>query len=153
MTDLAEHVFEMKPIGKIWTGFTNPADCPHNGRLNPNDSILELDPAYIDGLLHLDSATHLNVLYWFDKADRAILQTKTPHVPDRVFGVFAVRSPNRPNPIALSTVRIHSVDDNKVIVSGLDCCDGTPLLDLKPFIPMTDNAVDARYNFKRPVRT
>ncbi len=148
MSEYAGNDIALTPIGKIWTGFKSPADCPFNAHLNEGTSQIELDPAYLDGLFGLqDRATHLVVLYWFDQADRNRLQTSPPHVKgDDVFGVFALRAPHRPNPIALSTVEIKAIDGNVITVSGLDCCDGTFLLDLKPYVPAVDRQDTAIFN-------
>nr|WP_321460204.1 tRNA (N6-threonylcarbamoyladenosine(37)-N6)-methyltransferase TrmO [uncultured Cohaesibacter sp.] len=127
----------LEPIGKIWTGFESPEQCPRNSRFNKGESVLEVEPAYADAFVGLEEGQYIAVLYWFDRADRSKLQTTPPNA-DRPYGVFATRSPHRPNPIALSTVRIIAIKDTRLTVSGLDCIDGTPLLDIKIHIPIVD---------------
>lgn len=105
-------------------------------------SVIDVDPAYLDAFLGLEEGRHIAVLYWFDRADRTQLQT-TPPKAEKKYGVFATRSPHRPNPIALSTVKILSIDGTKLTVSGLDCIDGTPLLDIKIYVPMIDAPEEA----------
>ncbi|WP_316860822.1 tRNA (N6-threonylcarbamoyladenosine(37)-N6)-methyltransferase TrmO [uncultured Cohaesibacter sp.] len=134
--------FTLQPIGKIWTGFKSREECPRNSRFNKNQSIIEVDPAYADAFLGLEVGRHIAVLYWFDKADRTKLQTTPPNA-DKLYGVFTTRSPHRPNPIALSAVEILAIDGTKLTVSGLDCIDGTPLLDIKIYVPMIDAPQDA----------
>jgi tRNA (adenine37-N6)-methyltransferase len=95
---------------------------------------------YVDGLLGLDGWSHVSVFYWFDKNDtpqqRRILRVHPRgDQQNPLTGVFACRAPVRPNLIALSVCKILSVQGNLVNVDGLDAFDGTPVLDLKPFIP------------------
>jgi tRNA-Thr(GGU) m(6)t(6)A37 methyltransferase TsaA len=95
---------------------------------------------YADGLLGLDGWSHVQVLYWFDKNDtpqqRRILQVHPRGNPNHpLTGVFACRAPVRPNLIGLSVCRILSIRDHRITVDELDAFDGTPVLDLKPFIP------------------
>nr|WP_321458477.1 tRNA (N6-threonylcarbamoyladenosine(37)-N6)-methyltransferase TrmO [uncultured Cohaesibacter sp.] len=137
MTVASSPSFSLFPIGKIWTGFRSPKECPHNSRFNEKESLIELDEAYGEALMGLSAASHLVVLYWLDQANRSVLQSRPPHA-DKTYGVFAIRSPHRPNPIAISTVKILGIEGNRIRVSGLDCIDGTPLLDLKPYVPRID---------------
>ncbi|WP_321363306.1 tRNA (N6-threonylcarbamoyladenosine(37)-N6)-methyltransferase TrmO [uncultured Celeribacter sp.] len=119
----------LTPIGRIHTPYKTLADCPsapHAGQ----EARIELHPAFAPGLKGLN-ASEVDVLYWFDRAARDVLQSVRPH--DGVHcGVFAMRSPHRPNPIALSRVTVLSVDETGLTVSGMDCLDGTVLVDLKP---------------------
>ncbi|WP_316858655.1 tRNA (N6-threonylcarbamoyladenosine(37)-N6)-methyltransferase TrmO [uncultured Cohaesibacter sp.] len=143
MTVASSPSFSLYPIGKIWTGFESPKDCPHNSRFNEKESTIELDDAYGDALMGLAAASHLIVLYWLDQANRSVMQSRPPHA-DKTYGVFAIRSPHRPNPIAISAVKILGIDANRIRVSGLDCIDGTPLLDLKPYVPRIDCIEEAK---------
>jgi tRNA-Thr(GGU) m(6)t(6)A37 methyltransferase TsaA len=121
---------ECNVIGAIRTPYKQLSDCPKTVHDNPAPCTLVLNPAYADGLLGLEQESHALVLYWLDQARRDWL--RTPARPDRkVLGVFALRTPNRPNPIAATVVPIVRVKDNCVEVLGLDCLDGTPLLDIK----------------------
>ena len=89
------------------------------------------------GLKDVETCSHLVVLYWMDKSRRdLVLQVPGHYGVQR--GTFALRSPARPNPIAMSVVRLLSIDGNRLSVVGLDCLDGTPLLDLKPYFASTD---------------
>ena len=135
--------FSLYTIGKIWTGFETPKDCPRNSRFNEKESLIELDAGYNEALVGLSAASHLVVLYWLDQANRSVLQSRPPHA-DKSYGVFAIRSPHRPNPIAISTVKILEIEGSRIRVSGLDCIDGTPLLDLKPYAPRIDSIEEAK---------
>jgi tRNA-Thr(GGU) m(6)t(6)A37 methyltransferase TsaA len=123
-------VFTVTPIGTV----ANPKGGPVE---------LRLDPRYTDGLKGLDEWSHVQVFYWFDKNDtpakRAVLQVH-PRGDHRnpLTGVFACRAPVRPNLIALSTCRILKVEGAVVTVEKIDAFDGTPILDLKPYIPGPD---------------
>ena len=124
--DTAECVF----IGTIRTPYKRLKDCPKSVHDNPALCTLVLDPAYADGLLGLERESHVLVLYWLGQARRDSL--RRPARADREeIGAFALRTPNRPNPIAVSVVPLVEVRGNEVDVRGLDCLDGTRLLDIK----------------------
>lgn len=92
-----------------------------------------LNEKYEEALTGLKQGQKILILYWFDKSKRDVLTQSNVHKADgEVVGTFALRSPNRPNPIAASEVYIDSIDKNHVLVKGLDCLNGTALLDVKP---------------------
>ncbi len=127
----AELVF----VGHIKTAYLTTAQCPGQARPENGTSRIVVDDEYASALDDLNVGDHIQVLYWFDQADRSVLKT----VPkwsenNKERGVFSTRSPARPNPIALSTVEIFSIDENVMTVTAMDCIDGTPLLDIKPYI-------------------
>ncbi len=119
-------------IGRIRTPYKTLQDCPLQAGLGTEPCQIELDEAMVPALKGIEEEKHLQLLYWFDKADRSALQTipRMKYTKETV-GVFALRSPMRPNPIALSNVELLKVDGNILTVSALDCVDGTPLLDIK----------------------
>ncbi|HBU13148.1 MAG TPA: tRNA (N6-threonylcarbamoyladenosine(37)-N6)-methyltransferase TrmO [Clostridiales bacterium] len=120
--------FEVTPIGKV--------------TVNNDGSFIELDEKYIPALTALDGFSHLNLIWWFSEYDneemRNILEAPKPYTkaPD-VMGIFATRSPVRPNPLALSTVEVLSIDRQKGVirVTQIDANDGTSVLDVKPYTP------------------
>jgi tRNA-Thr(GGU) m(6)t(6)A37 methyltransferase TsaA len=122
-------------IGTIRTDYKTVTDCPGQARSKNGISHIELDPSLIPALKGIEDKKRIQILYWFDEADRSVLQ-RVPRWSEtgEKFGVFALRSPMRPNPIALSTVELLNIDGNILTVSALDCRDGTPLLDIKPYI-------------------
>lgn len=128
---------QLQPIGCIHTPYKKSGEAPKQGRYSRENCIIEILPPYIPGLKDITEASHLIVLYWCDRADREKLQTKTPY-SDAIRGVFACRSPSRPNPIAFCIVELLAVDGNKLSVRGLDALDGSPLLDIKPYSPNID---------------
>lgn len=141
-------VIKLTAIGKISTNADALSECVASSRLNRDESLIEVRPELEEALTNIQLATHLIVLYWFEQADRtALMRTVRPGESLRR-GVFASRSPNRPNPVALSIVRLLERDGNRLRVSGLDCLDGTLLLDLKPYVPSDDRIDDARIGWE-----
>jgi tRNA-Thr(GGU) m(6)t(6)A37 methyltransferase TsaA len=128
-------------IGRIRTPWTRREDCPKNPRGSDAECTIELDPRYAAALEGVTECTHLVVLYFMDKARRDLLVQAPRHAQRR--GTFALRSPVRPNPIAMSVVRLVSIDGTRLKVVGLDCLDGTPLVDLKPYFASIDSVPDA----------
>jgi tRNA-Thr(GGU) m(6)t(6)A37 methyltransferase TsaA len=130
-------------IGRIRTPWTRREDCPKNARESDAVCAIEVDERWAAALSGLETCTHLIVLYWMEKARRdLVFQVPAHYGTGR--GTFALRSPVRPNPIALSVARLLGVEGTKVSVRGLDCLDNTPLLDLKPYFASTDAVPEAR---------
>lgn len=129
-------------IGRIRTPWTRREDCPKNARESEAVCTLVLDERWAPALSGVESCTHLVVLYWMDRSRRDLV-VQMPRHYGTPRGTFALRSPARPNPIALSVVRLVRVAGNEVAVVGLDCLDDTPLLDIKPYFASTDAVADA----------
>ncbi|MEZ5838712.1 MAG: tRNA (N6-threonylcarbamoyladenosine(37)-N6)-methyltransferase TrmO [Geminicoccaceae bacterium] len=138
--------FALIPVGHVRTHYQALADCPPTGHQNPDESLIELNEAYAEALQNIELATHLIVLYWFDRADRSALHRRT-RSGEIARGVFASRSPNRPNPVAVSVVRLLERDGNRLRIGGLDCLDGTAVIDIKVYDPATDCIPEARLDF------
>jgi tRNA-Thr(GGU) m(6)t(6)A37 methyltransferase TsaA len=129
-------------IGRIRTPWKRREDCPKNPRETNAGCTIVLNSRWTDALRGLESVSHIVVLYWMDQARRdLVLQMPRHYAEGR--GTFALRSPVRPNPIAVSVARLVSVEGNKLNVVGLDCVDNTPLLDLKPYFATTDSVPEA----------
>jgi tRNA-Thr(GGU) m(6)t(6)A37 methyltransferase TsaA len=130
-------------IGHIRTPWTRREDCPKNPR-EAGDAVctIVVDPRWTEGLRGLDTVSHVVVLYWMDRARRDLVIQSPHHYAERR-GTFALRSPVRPNPIAVSVARVLAIVGNELSVTGLDCVDGTPLLDLKPYFASTDSVPEA----------
>ena len=118
-------------IGRIRTPFATRDDCPRQGSPEGPVCRIEIDTPWRPGLKGLEHYKRAEVLYWMHMARRDLVQ-QSPKSDGRATGVFALRSPLRPNPIATAFVEIVSVEPDAVLVRGLDCIDGTPLLDIKP---------------------
>jgi tRNA-Thr(GGU) m(6)t(6)A37 methyltransferase TsaA len=130
-------------IGRIHTPWSRREDCPKNGLETEAVCTIELDSRWLAGLRGLETSSHVVVLYWMDRARRDLVLQAPRHYGEQR-GTFALRSPVRPNPIAMSVVRLLSIEGGRLSVVGLDCLDGTPLLDIKPYFASTDAVPDAR---------
>jgi len=128
-------------IGRIRTPWARRDDCPKNARGSDAVCMIELDGRYAAALDGVAAFTHLVVLYFMDQARRDLL-VQAPRHGDRS-GTFALRSPVRPNPIAMSVVKLIRVEGTTLSVVGLDCLDGTPLIDIKPYFASVDSVPDA----------
>jgi tRNA-Thr(GGU) m(6)t(6)A37 methyltransferase TsaA len=104
---------------------------------------VELEERYRQGLGGIELMSHLILLYWLDRSARNLIIQAPSHAPEPR-GVFALRSPVRPNPIGLAVVELVSVADTTLTIRNIDCVDGTPLIDIKPYFASTDSVPDAR---------
>ena len=129
-------------IGRIRTPWRRREDCPKNPRETEAVCTVVLDPRWGRGLQGLESVTHVVLLYWMDQARRDLVLQAPHHYSERR-GTFALRSPVRPNPIAVSVARLVGIEGNTLSVIGLDCLDDTPLLDIKPYFASTNSVPDA----------
>ena len=129
-------------IGRIHTPWKRRQDCPKNPRETDAACTVVVDPRWVEGLQGLETFSHVVVLYWMDQARRDLVLQAPRHYAE-LRGTFALRSPVRPNPIAVSVARLVGIEGNTLSVVGLDCVDGTPLLDLKPYFASTDSVPDA----------
>ena len=119
-------------IGRIETPWATRAACPRQGDPEGgHDCTVVLDARWRPALKGLAAGDRLQLLYWMDRARRDLV-VQAPSHRDETLGTFALRSPNRPNPIASSAVRLVAIDGHRLTVRGLDCVSGTPLLDIKP---------------------
>ncbi|MGI6451879.1 MAG: tRNA (N6-threonylcarbamoyladenosine(37)-N6)-methyltransferase TrmO [Syntrophomonadaceae bacterium] len=121
----------LKPVGQVISDVLDPFNMPFGGR----PAIIEVFPEYEQALLRIEENSHIWVLGWFHKASRDVLRAKpfkiNPLSPE--FGVFALRTFNRPNPIALSLAKVKEVKDRYIYVESLDAIAGTPIIDIKPY--------------------
>jgi tRNA-Thr(GGU) m(6)t(6)A37 methyltransferase TsaA len=129
-------------IGRIRTPWKHRKDCPKNARESDAVCTVELDERWAAGLKEVATCSHLVLLYWMHQTQRdLVLQVPGHYGVQR--GTFALRSPARPNPIAMSVVKLLGIEGGKLSVVGLDCLDGTPLLDIKPYFASTDSVPEA----------
>ncbi len=126
---------KLRPVGRVESPLTEREAAPNQGDEGAPEAVLVFDAAVAPGLDGLRAGEEAIVLTWLDRADRGVL---TVHPRGDVSrpeqGVFATRSPDRPNPIGLHRVRILPIDGNRLRVAGLEALDGTPILDLKPVL-------------------
>ncbi len=130
-------------IGRIRTPFKTRRDCPKNIAESTAEGLVEIDPRYAQGLTDLGLYSHVWLLYWMDQARRDLISQVPAHL-GRARGTFALRSPVRPNPIALAAVELLSVEGTALRVRNVDCIDGTPLVDIKPYFASIDCIPGAR---------
>lgn len=130
-------------IGRIRSAYPTPADCPKNTLERNEPATIEVDPPYDAGLAGIDGFSHLIALYWLDRSRRDLIVQHPSHRPEPT-GVFALRSPVRPNPIGLSVVEVLGREGNRITIRAIDCADGTPLIDLKPYLASSDSVPGAR---------
>jgi tRNA-Thr(GGU) m(6)t(6)A37 methyltransferase TsaA len=117
---------------------------PIQGRFREDiEGWIELDEEYIPGLRDLDGFSHLILIYYFHRSDREELKGK-PYLEDQTHGIFAIRSPHRPNRLGLSIVKLSRIEGSRVCFTEVDMLEGTPLLDIKPYV----EHVDRRENVK-----
>jgi tRNA-Thr(GGU) m(6)t(6)A37 methyltransferase TsaA len=135
-------------IGRIRTPWTHRDECPKNARGSDAVCTIALDARYAAALDGVAACSHLVILYFMDRARRDLL-VQAPRHGDRS-GTFALRSPVRPNPIAMSVVKLVRVEGTKLSVIGLDCLDGTPLIDIKPYFASVDSVPDAVVGHAKP---
>lgn len=135
--------FEVSPIGVIRSPYKKNGEAPHQGRFSEEISEIEIFPEFEEGLKDIETCSHLIVLYWLDRAKRDTLKAIPPH-DRREHGVFATRSPNRPNPIGFAVVKLLERNGRFLKVKWLDALDNTPVLDIKPYSSKIDSVEDAK---------
>ncbi len=134
----------LKAIGIIHTPYKGPKGMPIQGRFEKGVmGQVEIFPEYQQGLKDIEEFSHLILIYYFDRAKEEKLVGK-PFLEDEPHGIFAIRSPIRPNHIGLSIVKLKKVGENIITFSEVDILDGTPLLDIKPYISHFDSREDVK---------
>ena len=123
---------ELHPVGIVRSPYTQKGDAPRQGRFSDTVSEIVVYEPYRSALHRIEGQKHLWILCWFDRADRTMLQATPPGTTTEK-GVFAIRSPDRPNPVSLCMVDLLSVNEGVLSVRGLDAFDGTPVVDIKLF--------------------
>ena len=133
-----------RPIGIIHTEFRNKKDTPIQGVFAKDaKGKVEIFPEYAAGLKDIEGFSHLILIYHFHLSDGYSL-ISMPFLEDQPHGIFSIRHFKRPNPMGLSVVKLEEIKGNILEVSEVDVLDGTPLLDIKPFVPLFDNRSDAK---------
>ncbi|MEW6406338.1 MAG: tRNA (N6-threonylcarbamoyladenosine(37)-N6)-methyltransferase TrmO [Chloroflexota bacterium] len=133
----------MRPIGIIHSPFLEKDQTPIQASRSQAIGLVEVYPEFADGLQDIEELSHIHLFYGFHESSGYKLLVR-PFLDDREHGIFATRYPFRPNPIGISTVRLLSRLQNRLTVEGVDILDGTPLLDIKPYIPEFDLRTDVR---------
>jgi len=118
-------------IGRIQTPWTSRLECPRQGRMDGPICRIEIFEPWIQALQGVERYERLEILYWLHESRRDLVM-QSPASDGQVRGTFSLRSPVRPNPIGTSIVNVVALEDHTILVKGLDCLDGTPVLDIKP---------------------
>ena len=126
---------QLQEIGIVRNAYKNLTDIPRQGRMSEEISEIEIHPNFSDGLLKIEQNKHLIVLYWAHLAKRDILKTIPPAARE-IHGVFASRSPGRPNPLSLCIAELIERNGDILRVKGLDALDGSSVIDIKPYTEM-----------------
>ena len=128
-----------KSIGIIHSPFKNMEGIPIQPTASYGiDGTVEVKPQYADGLKDIDGFSHIILLYHFHLSNGPLLQVK-PFLDDTKRGIFSTRAPRRPNAIGLSIVRLTGIQNTTLYIEDVDIVDGTPLLDIKPYVPQFDH--------------
>lgn len=143
MSEPTPEKIEISPIGIIHTPYKEAKNIPIQGIFkNDVEGRVELKPEFEAGLKDLDGFSHAILVYYFHLAREAKLQG-TPYLENKPHGIFAIRSPNRPNHLGISVVKIVRIEGNQLYFNEVDMLDGTPLLDIKPYSKYFDSRDDA----------
>jgi tRNA-Thr(GGU) m(6)t(6)A37 methyltransferase TsaA len=135
--------YQMHPIGIIHSPFTDKSQTPIQASRSQVTGFVEIYPEFAEGLQDLEGFSHIILLYVFHESTGYSLHVK-PFLDDQERGLFATRYPARPNPIGFSVVRLISQIGSVLEVEGVDMLDGTPLLDIKPYVPDFDIRTNTR---------
>jgi len=138
-----ERNLDLKPIGTIHSPYKSREEAPYQGYGREEICAVELFPEFEEGLKDIEGFSHLILIYWFHKSKGYSLNVKTPW-DTTPHGLFTTRSPNRPCPLGLCVVELLAREGKILKVKGLDALDGTPLLDIKPYISSLDAKTDAK---------
>ncbi|MFX0011722.1 MAG: tRNA (N6-threonylcarbamoyladenosine(37)-N6)-methyltransferase TrmO [Candidatus Hermodarchaeota archaeon] len=127
------------PIGIVHSPFESLTGIPIQPSMSNASGKIEIFKQYQDALKNLEGFSHIFCLYFFDMVKLPVPLQSKPFLKDEIMGVFAIRTPFRPNPIGLSVLELVEIRDNLMFVSNLDILDKTPVIDIKPYIPQFDN--------------
>jgi tRNA (adenine37-N6)-methyltransferase len=137
-TNLLRMNYTFNSIGVIHTSFQEKETTPIQSARSEASGIVEIFPEYLDGLDGIEEFSHLILFYVFDRSPQDVSLKVKPFLDDKSHGIFATRFPVRPNPLGFSVVRLVERVANRLNIIGADMLDGTPLLDIKPYVPMFD---------------
>ena len=147
---------DLNPIGKIHSPFTKSKGTPVQPRFAKDvQATAVLDEEYAEGLEQLEGFERIWILTWLDRTAAHNLRV-IPYMSDHECGIFATRSPSRPNPIGMSCVRLLKIEGSTLHLAEVDLLDGTPILDIKPYAPMIDSYPEAKSGWLdalKPLRT
>ena len=138
--------FEIESIGIIHTPYKKAGEAPIQASRSKETGTVEVFKEYTEGLDGLEGFSHIFLLYRFHLASGYSLKAR-PFLDDKEKGIFAIRTPRRPNHLGLSVVELLGRKDNILHIKGVDMLDGSPLIDIKPFVPKFDHRENVRYGW------
>jgi len=148
LVDLKDRKFPQKisfnPIGVIHSPFKTLKGIPIQSSMSKTQGSIEIFTQYQDGLKDLEGFSHIYCLFFFDMVKLPVPLQSKPFLADEIKGVFAIRTPFRPNPIGLSILEIIEIEANEIFVNNIDILDETPVLDIKPYIQQYDVRITDR---------
>ena len=134
-----EKKFSLRPIGIIYTPYKDSKGIPIQGKFERGiTGKIELFPKYRQGLKDITGFSHIILIYFFNRSKNGELIGK-PFLEDKIHGIFAIRSPHRPNHVGFSIVKLEKIEDNIITFSEVDILDSTPLIDIKPYVSHFDS--------------
>jgi tRNA-Thr(GGU) m(6)t(6)A37 methyltransferase TsaA len=143
---------EYRPIGVVHSPFLEPKGAPiQPSRSKGARGTVEIDPEYVEGLQDLDGFSHIVLLCHLHRSTGYKLRV-VPFLDTELRGVFSTRAPRRPNPIGLSVVRLLSIDGNVLSIENLDLLEGTPVLDIKPYVREFEDSAEVRSGWLEAAR-
>ena len=138
---------QINPIGYIQSSYKHPKEIPiRRNQKKPIDGQIILEKEYVEGLTDLEGFSHAYILFSFHKAKETHLLSNPPF-DTKTHGVFATRSPHRPNHIGLSLIKIKEIKENIIFFSGADMIDGTPVIDIKPYINYLESDEEVKFGW------
>jgi tRNA (adenine37-N6)-methyltransferase len=141
---MPDNLLTLRPIGFVRSAHTRASATPIQPAFAEGCAgRVEMLPEFAEGLIDIEGFSHAYIIYWLHQSTTAPMRVK-PFLQDKEHGVFATRSPNRPNPIGLSLVRVIARESGVLVFDGADMLDGTPVLDIKPYAPCFDKAENPR---------
>ncbi len=144
---------ELEPIGIIHSPFRNRSQTPFQGILSEDEFELEIYEEYADGLKDIEGFSHIILIYYAHKSEKQHLQTTTPW-DTQLHGIFTTCSPNRPNHLLLAVVPlVNRIGNRRLMIKNLDAIDGTPIIDIKPYIPYLVVRENVRLGWLEKVET
>jgi tRNA-Thr(GGU) m(6)t(6)A37 methyltransferase TsaA len=134
-----DDLYSLQSIGQIRSPLLSPAEAPKQGSEGAPDAWLEIDPAFEPGLNGIAAGDEIIVITWLDRADRDVLEIHPRgDAANPLTGVFATRSPHRPNPLGLHRVTVREISGTQVLVGPIEVIDNTPIVDIKPILDVHD---------------
>jgi len=149
--NIKKEIIEFTPIGIIHTPHKESTKTPIQPIFAKGiTGTIEVYAEYTDGLADLDEFSHIILIYYFNQSQKTLLKVK-PYLQDELHGVFATRAPHRPNKIGMSVVKLLKIKNNMLHVEDVDILDGTPLLDIKPYVARFDSRGDVKSGWQDDV--